>query len=83
MRVIQILLFGISREIFGKNSLSIDITEYKDFTVDRLKSLLEKDQPGLKGLGSYLIAVNNEYADPGYLIQEKDEIALIPPVSGG
>jgi molybdopterin converting factor small subunit len=27
--------------------------------------------------------VNNEYADTNAQLQERDEIALIPPVSGG
>ena len=30
-----------------------------------------------------MIAVNNEYADDEIIIKEKDEAALIPPVSGG
>ncbi|MBV8391417.1 MAG: MoaD/ThiS family protein, partial [Mucilaginibacter sp.] len=34
-------------------------------------------------LRSYLLAVNNEYALPGDGIHERDEIAVIPPVSGG
>lgn len=34
-------------------------------------------------LSSYLIAVNDEYAGSALAINEKDEIAIIPPVSGG
>jgi molybdopterin synthase sulfur carrier subunit len=30
-----------------------------------------------------MIAVNNEYATADLLIEAKDEIAIIPPVSGG
>jgi molybdopterin synthase sulfur carrier subunit len=29
------------------------------------------------------VAVNNEYALPGDNLHERDEIAIIPPVSGG
>jgi molybdopterin synthase sulfur carrier subunit len=39
--------------------------------------------PNLKGLKSLLIAVNNEYAEDSVELLESDEIALIPPVSGG
>ena len=30
-----------------------------------------------------MIAVNNEYADEQIIINEKDDVAIIPPVSGG
>jgi len=30
-----------------------------------------------------MVAVNNEYALPGDNLHERDEIAIIPPVSGG
>jgi len=30
-----------------------------------------------------MIAVNNEYALDGDTVHERDEIAIIPPVSGG
>jgi molybdopterin synthase sulfur carrier subunit len=34
-------------------------------------------------LASYMIAVNSEYASEDDRINENDEIAVIPPVSGG
>lgn len=48
-----------------------------------LKAALEQQFPRLKQLRSYMIAVNNEYAQDGGPITEADEIAIIPPVSGG
>src|SRR6476659_8884271 len=33
--------------------------------------------------GGLLYAVNREYADPGQELRDGDEVALIPPVSGG
>jgi molybdopterin converting factor small subunit len=30
-----------------------------------------------------MVAVNNEYASANDLIKEGDEVAIIPPVSGG
>lgn len=83
MVVINVLMFGIAKEIFGESSVKIELSHPLMLTVNSLKSLLEKHQPALMGLGSYMIAVNNEYAEPGQVIHEKDEIALIPPVSGG
>jgi len=34
-------------------------------------------------LDSVAVAVNSEYANDNHLINVNDEIALIPPVSGG
>jgi molybdopterin converting factor small subunit len=34
-------------------------------------------------LDSMLVAVNNEYGQHSQLLHESDEIAIIPPVSGG
>ena len=78
---IKVLAFGISKEIFGGSSVCLDMGN--DATVSNLKYLLEHQYPRLQQLASYMVAVNNEYALPGDTIHERDEIAIIPPVSGG
>jgi molybdopterin converting factor small subunit len=70
----KILAFGIVKDIFS-NSM-VDVVLKDDATVDELKTLLEGKYPRLNQLGSYMIAVNE-------LIHEGDEVAIIPPVSGG
>lgn len=77
----KILAFGIVKDIF--NNAMIDVDCKNESSVDDLKNILEKKYPGLNELGSYMIAVNNEYASAGDIINENDEIAVIPPVSGG
>jgi molybdopterin converting factor small subunit len=52
-------------------------------TVAALRAKLVADYPRLSGLKSLMIAVNNTYAEDADPIGEGDEIALIPPVSGG
>lgn len=79
--VIKILAFGIAKEIFS--SSSIDFEMPNDSTVSNLQYQLEHQYPRLKQLASYMVAVNNEYALPGDNLHERDEIAIIPPVSGG
>lgn len=78
---INILAFGVAKEIFGSSEVSLEMTN--DATISNLKYLLEQQYPRLKQLSSYMLAVNNEYALPGDTIHERDEIAIIPPVSGG
>jgi molybdopterin synthase sulfur carrier subunit len=78
---INILAFGVAKEIFGGPFVSVHLTN--DATVYNLKYLLEDKYPRLKQLASYMVAVNDEYALDGDNIHERDEIAIIPPVSGG
>jgi molybdopterin converting factor subunit 1 len=78
---IKVLAFGISKDIFGGSTVNLEICN--DATVYNLKYLLEREYPRLKQLASYMVAVNSEYALPGDTIHERDEIAIIPPVSGG
>lgn len=78
---IEVLAFGIAKDIFGASTVSIQLTN--DATVSNLKYLLENRFPKLKQLASYMVAVNNEYALDGDTVHQRDEIAIIPPVSGG
>ena len=77
----NVLAFGVTKEIFGSSLVSLELTN--DATIYNLKYVLEQQYPRLKQLASYMVAVNNEYALPGDTIHERDEIAIIPPVSGG
>jgi len=78
---ITVLAFGIAKEIFGAPAVSLELAN--DSTVYNLQYMLEQKYPKLEQLKSYMLAVNNEYALPGDTIHERDEIAVIPPVSGG
>ncbi|MDX1627142.1 MAG: molybdopterin converting factor subunit 1 [Fulvivirga sp.] len=78
---IDILLFGITKDIIGGESREVELPE--GATVKELKQRLMEDFPELKKLRSVMVAVNNEYGKDNQSIDRKDEIALIPPVSGG
>jgi molybdopterin converting factor subunit 1 len=78
---INVLAFGIAKDIFGASSVNIQLPD--DATTAALKAILEEKYPRLKQLASYMVAVNNEYAEDNGAIQVRDEVAIIPPVSGG
>ncbi|MEO6070622.1 MAG: MoaD/ThiS family protein [Chitinophagaceae bacterium] len=78
---ITVLAFGIAKEMIGGSTVMLQVRE--DIKVSDLRIVLEKQYPSLKDLTSVLIAVNNEYATAENRIREGDEIAIIPPVSGG
>lgn len=79
-----VLLFGVTRDIAGQGSLTIDGPIAEGLrTVGDLKGYLIEQFPELERLSSLAIAVNQSYAGEEDPLGEMDEIALIPPVSGG
>ncbi len=78
MRV-QVLLFALFREQAGQARLELDLPE--GATVADAKTLLEKQYP--VQLSGGLAAINERLAQPGDVLRNGDELAFLPPVSGG
>lgn len=78
---INILCFGITKDIIGSFHLSMEIPEESNTSF--LMRQLQNNYPGLKDLTSLRLALNNEYTTTTEILKDGDEIALIPPVSGG
>ena len=81
MRV-RVLFFGMLRDLVGKSSDVIDVREGAS-----IRDVLDEYQariPRLKdSLPSLALAINQHYASPDSKVHHGDEIALLPPVSGG
>lgn len=73
--------FGIARDICGAAEFIIEGDT--PTTVYNLRKLLNDKYPELSKIKSYMIAVNEKYALDEDTINNNDEIAIIPPVSGG
>jgi molybdopterin synthase catalytic subunit len=81
MRV-RILFFGVLKEIVGKSIDLIDLPE--GASVSDVLAFYGAENPRLKETFSSLaLAVNQEYSGPDAKLKANDEIALLPPVSGG
>ena len=78
---INILAFGIAKDIMGKREIAFQLPEAA--TVAQLKDDLLRSYPAFEDLRSLAVAINSTYAEDDLIIQSTDEIALIPPVSGG
>lgn len=78
---LRMLVFGIARDIIGAPEIWMDMPEH--ITVEDLRKSLYLQYPAFEKLRSLAIAVNSEYAQSGQRINHMDEIAIIPPVSGG
>jgi molybdopterin converting factor small subunit len=72
---VEVRLFAGLRERAGWNRRTIDAATVAD--VWPALGLGEDEPAGL------LYAVNREYAEPDRELRDGDEVALIPPVSGG
>lgn len=73
--------FGIARDLFESDEITVDHTSIN--TVADLRLFLNKMNVQLSSVKTYFIAINQEYADENQQISSADEIAIIPPVSGG
>jgi molybdopterin converting factor small subunit len=78
---LQIHAFGIARDILGARVVAFETPAA--LTVSELKRQLLERYPAFGDLTSLLIAVNAEYGAEDVFLTGLDEIALIPPVSGG
>jgi molybdopterin synthase sulfur carrier subunit len=78
----DVILFGISREIVGEKKIVVNPAENID-SVGALKHWLKQKYPQLDRLSSLAVAVDSEYAGDDKSLVDENEVAIIPPVSGG
>ena len=79
---VRVLFFGVLRDLTGKASDSLQLPE--GGSVRDVIGLYEAQIPRLKdSLSSIALAVNQQYASPETRLKDNDEVALLPPVSGG
>ena len=80
---ISILLFAGLADRIGTATLTFNVPGLP-LTAGELKSPLSEAYPDAQSqISTAFVAVNQEYAPSEQLIQSGDEVALIPPVSGG
>jgi len=81
MRV-RVLFFGILKDLAGKPCEVVKLCE--PASVADVLSHYRENLPRLgELLSSLAVAVNQQYAGPATKLKENDEVALLPPVSGG
>lgn len=78
---IKLLAFGIAGDIIGSSSSLLDLPG--DADIHFLRQFLSEKYPALKSVLEYAIAVNRNYVQENIELNENDEVAIIPPVSGG
>ncbi len=84
MIMVTIKLFAIYREKANTDRVELDIKQ--GMKVKDLLEAVKERIPSIKELvieGKGMVAVNHEVAKPDTIVNDGDEVALIPPVSGG
>lgn len=79
---IRVRLFAAYREAVGRGEMDLEV-EGSVSPLDVWLRLGEEHPPLLEFGRSLLLAVNGEYASLDRPLKEGDEVAFIPPVSGG
>jgi molybdopterin synthase sulfur carrier subunit len=77
---INILLFGVLTEVTGETQLQADVENIHD--LNDLHVWLVKKYPGLQDK-TFQYAVNQTISSAGHPLYAGDEVALLPPFSGG
>jgi molybdopterin converting factor subunit 1 len=79
---VNVLFFGIAHDLTGFAQEQVDLPEGED--LEGLRRLYETRFPPLVSFGgSLLLAVNQEIAKSSTPLRDGDEVAFMPPVSGG
>jgi molybdopterin converting factor subunit 1 len=78
----KVRLFARLSELAGTRVAEVEVGE--GLAAADVYGVLCRDYPQLAGMGGVLrYAVNGEYVSAAHPVGENDEVALIPPVSGG
>jgi molybdopterin converting factor subunit 1 len=79
---VRVRLFAIQRELAGTRELALSLPAGSDVAA-AWDALVEVHPSLAPGRDSVRFARNGDYAEPMTTLQDGDEVAMIPPVSGG
>jgi len=79
---VRVLFFGVLRDLVGRSHDALTLAE--DACLFDLLAHYENSVPRLRELlPAVAFSINQDYAAPGAALHDQDEVALLPPVSGG
>jgi MoaE-MoaD fusion protein len=79
---VRVRLFAVQRELAGRRHVDLELPD--GASIETAWTALVAEHPALaSGRTAVRFARNGVYADPGEALADGDELACIPPVSGG
>ena len=79
--VVRIRLFAVMAQMAGAGSVMLELPDGSP--VQAIRPALERQFAKMAWPAGTMLAVNQEYAGENVILQSGDEVAIIPPVSGG
>jgi molybdopterin converting factor subunit 1 len=80
---LTVKFFAYCREIVGKETIKLKLKD-KTTTVGDIRMMIFEMYPSLSSLSKvFFVAVNHKLANDDTILNEHDEVAILPPVSGG
>jgi molybdopterin converting factor subunit 1 len=82
--MIKVRFFAMLKGVVGKEEIDLPVHEY--ISLGKLKDILKNRFPAISeslDKKSIMISVNHELATDKTVIRDGDEVALLPPFSGG
>ena len=79
---VSVEFFAVARDLAGTDKASFDLPD--GAATSLMMQLLADRYPALRQMKNQLrLAVNCTYASSSVVLRDRDEVAVIPPVSGG
>ncbi len=79
---VRVLFFASLADIVGTGEIALEASDYRD--VGSIFAHFERSYPQLRShRHSIIFALNKEAAPPESVVKDGDEVAFLPPVSGG
>jgi len=79
---IAVLYFAVFREKLGRDSEALELADGATVAA-AIDALASRHEPVAKLRGRFRVAVNQDFSDDDRVLEDGDELALIPPVAGG
>jgi len=80
--LVEVLFWGPCRTLAATDRAALDVPDGADVATLR-RTLAERFEPLEPALPTVRIAVNQSFVADDTVLESGDEVALIPPVSGG
>ena len=79
---VRVRSFARIRELIGSDSQTLEIPQ--DATIEMVWSAIAERRPAVSSLrGAVRFALNGSIVEPNVNLKDGDEVALLPPSSGG
>ena len=78
----KVKFFASLRDLVGLEEIVLDVVDHRSL-LKELEKLLSAEGYEAISAASVKIALNHEIVEPDFEIRHNDEIAFLPPITGG